>query len=748
MGLTKSSAKTLPLDRRALGDQGLALPGLPRLLGAVSGADGLLRVFFGAGALPAALAPDGAPGSARPREIRALAGGLFVTAEAGAALALADGAALPLTPAPEETGLLAGRHVILAQRFAETGAEGAQMLRYHAQHHGLEGALILDRAKGDEGFAAALAEGLAGLSLPVVLVSAAGPLGVPEAPPATHRLSAPDAPGKARLVAPPPDPWLAPLGETLVYELLKWRFLARARTVLGLDLCDLLPPRAAGEASAFDRVAASPAGLLTMMGEGIYPWRLRAGAAPGFGDHICRLFEGARPLARWGVAPEKAGLDKAWRGPRVVEAKPDPGPPLRFDRAMGLRVRGAAPAELAPKSALIEDAALLARAESLWQARPARPTPTAPAASPGTARALIVTTMKNEAPFLLEWIAYHRMIGFADFLIYTNDCSDGTDDFLALLAQRGIVQHRENPYHGTGLKPQHAALQAAEAEPLCQSADWLICMDVDEYLNIKCGAGHLSDLLAAAPGANMISATWRLFGNGDVADFDPAPVIAQFTRCAPEVIRKPHQAWGFKTLFRNLGIFRKLGVHRPKGLNPDRWGEILWVNGSGAPMPPSTYRQSWRSSARTYGYDLVQLNHYACRSAESFLVKRDRGRVNHVDRDQGLHYWLRMNHNAESEASIQRHLPGLRAALDALLADPAIAAAQAQAVAAHRAKIAELRARPDYAAFYASLISPRMRALCRLQPHFGSAVFEAGPEALPPEAEALLAKALAGEAAR
>ena len=31
---------------------------------------------------------------------------------------------------------------------------------------------------------------------------------------------------------------------------------------------------------------------------------------------------------------------------------------------------------------------------------------------------------------------------------------------------------------------------------------------------------------------------------------------------------------------------------------------------------------------KLYGYDLVQLNHYAVRSAESFLVKRDRGRVN------------------------------------------------------------------------------------------------------------------------
>ena len=81
--------------------------------------------------------------------------------------------------------------------------------------------------------------------------------------------------------------------------------------------------------------------------------------------------------------------------------------------------------------------------------------------------------------------------------------------------------------------------------------------------------------------------------------------------------RKPHQAWGFKTLYRNIGLFKKLGVHRPKGLNPQLWTHINWVNGSGQPLPKDMYRNAWRSTTSTIGYDLVQLNHYAVRSAES-----------------------------------------------------------------------------------------------------------------------------------
>src|SRR5690606_33042804 len=96
----------------------------------------------------------------------------------------------------------------------------------------------------------------------------------------------------------------------------------------------------------------------------------------------------------------------------------------------------------------------------------------------------------------------------------------------------------------------------------------------------------------------------------------------------------------------------------------DLWHQVRWLNGSGRPMPTSMFRNGWRSTTETYGYDWVSLNHYAVRSAESFLVKRDRGRVNHVDRDQGLNYWFRMNHNAVEERSVQRMIPALQAEWD------------------------------------------------------------------------------------
>ena len=97
---------------------------------------------------------------------------------------------------------------------------------------------------------------------------------------------------------------------------------------------------------------------------------------------------------------------------------------------------------------------------------------------------------------MLEWVAFNRAIGFTDFLIYTNDCADGTDAIAARLDRMGLAQHRENAF-GTGGRPQGAALKAAMKEPVYRQADWLICADCDEFLNIRVGAGHLDDLFAA-----------------------------------------------------------------------------------------------------------------------------------------------------------------------------------------------------------------------------------------------------------
>ncbi|MEZ5722539.1 MAG: glycosyltransferase family 2 protein [Paracoccaceae bacterium] len=169
---------------------------------------------------------------------------------------------------------------------------------------------------------------------------------------------------------------------------------------------------------------------------------------------------------------------------------------------------------------------------------------------------VIVGCMKNEAPYILEWVAYHRMIGVDNFLIYTNGCTDGTDELLDRLQALGIVQRRDNDAW-QGNSPQQHALDASLSEPLVEQADWVIHIDVDEFINIRVGDGTLADFFDRVPDATNVAMTWRLFGHNGVERFEDRLVIDQFDQAAPKFCPKPHTAWGFKTMTKNIGAYEE-----------------------------------------------------------------------------------------------------------------------------------------------------------------------------------------------
>lgn len=312
----------------------------------------------------------------------------------------------------------------------------------------------------------------------------------------------------------------------------------------------------------------------------------------------------------------------------------------------------------------------------------------------------ILTTMKNEGPFLLEWIAYNRWLGFTDFLVYTNDCDDGTDLMMDRLHEMGVVHHERNTdFADKG--PQKTAFRRAKFHPMIEKTDWLMTLDADEFINIHVGAGKLDDMFAACPDANVISFVWLLFGNSGVVEYQDKFVTEAFTRCAKRFQKRPTQALGLKTLYRNDDLFQTIGIHRPLHPVEGRREAINWVNGSGKAMDAYFLDKGWRAGgASGFGDELARLNHYSVRTAESFLVKRDRGRTNHVAQDQGLEYWQNMNQNRSEDKSIQSKIPAFREEYDRLLSDSALAELHAKACGWHRAKIAELKERPDYAGFF------------------------------------------------
>ena len=330
------------------------------------------------------------------------------------------------------------------------------------------------------------------------------------------------------------------------------------------------------------------------------------------------------------------------------------------------------------------------------------------AIKPKSENVTIVAAMKNEGCFILEWIAYHLSIGVTHFVVYTNDCDDPTNEILDRLGTMGLVTRIDNPFKkDAGQKPQRGALNHAINLPEVTGADWVGVIDADEFVNIHVGDGTFGALLEAMHDPNVISMTWRFFGNRGVHAYEDRWQTENFTACAPLYLPKPRLGWGFKSFFRPDAPFTKLGVHRPLDVRKGRMDEVRWVNGSGRVMPDRMLQKNeWFSRKDNLGYDMVTLNHYILRSAESYMVKRQRGRAHHADQALGLAYWMTRNYATETDQSIHRHLPRARKELSHLLRDAPLASLHEEAVAWHRSRIAALLAQDDYLALYQAITRP------------------------------------------
>ena len=260
-------------------------------------------------------------------------------------------------------------------------------------------------------------------------------------------------------------------------------------------------------------------------------------------------------------------------------------------------------------------------------------------------KTLIISPMKDEGPYLLEWLAHHRALGFSDFLIYTNDCTDGTDHMLDRLADRGLVTHKRAKQLKRG--PQKSAFLDAFKSDDYASVDWVYVTDADEFLCVNTGNGQLSDLIAAYEVADVIPVTWRHFStSGDVA-LNLGSVCDRYLDAEPVKAAEKSKGRFVKSLFKPSDAVMGLGVHAPKiatsKKNNTSWGSAEWLEDANAdPTRPKS----------NFGYDIAQVNHYPLKSVDTYLMKRRRGRANHFNDTLGTEYWDRWNLGGEKDLSL------------------------------------------------------------------------------------------------
>ena len=315
-----------------------------------------------------------------------------------------------------------------------------------------------------------------------------------------------------------------------------------------------------------------------------------------------------------------------------------------------------------------------------------------------------ILTVRNEGAFLLDWLAHHRAAGIDHFVVFSNNCQDGTDAMLDRLADLGWLEHHRNdgPYDKGGI--QFTALKAAGKLKSVKSADWLLALDVDEFVNVHVGDHTLPALITALPDATAITLTWRLFGNAGVARFVDEPITQQFRRAAPVVMYWPWRAAMFKTLYRNDGTYKMPGVHRPRRVDEEKLARARWYDGSGRLLDAQFAQRRIFSNYGQDNYQLAQMNHYPLGAMESYVLKAARGRAVHSDDMLGLDYWVERNFNQEEDNSIDALAPARDTVLKTLRGDAQLAGLHQQSVAWRQAEFTRLLQLEPYRALFGRLL--------------------------------------------
>ena len=323
------------------------------------------------------------------------------------------------------------------------------------------------------------------------------------------------------------------------------------------------------------------------------------------------------------------------------------------------------------------------------------------------------TPMKNEGPYVLEWVAYHRMIGFNDIHVFTNHCTDGTDLMLERLDEMGLLRHLPNPSVYTGSAHHHwAMLHYVNTFARLRRSDWVASFDADEFVCVNAGEGRIENLFDAIPEAQVITMNQLNHGCAGHKKFRDALQCETFTMSQAEtgIYRRPHNRRGTKSLTRGDAPMETLGNHSPV-LREGAAEHVVWTNAGGKRLAPETCAAQVKSlPAEDVSYEHVQLNHFAVRSLEAFLLQKERGNANHAAHEADLAYFRKHDVNQVENGRIARQLPDLREAVAALREDRELDRLHRAAVAHHRARIKDLRAQEDYHALFMKTVRAHKRA--------------------------------------
>jgi hypothetical protein len=253
----------------------------------------------------------------------------------------------------------------------------------------------------------------------------------------------------------------------------------------------------------------------------------------------------------------------------------------------------------------------------------------------------------DEAPYLREWIEFHRFVGVERFFLYDHESTDEHLEVLAPYIDDGTVAYHRWPLQPGQIQAYDHCLASHGAE-----TRWIAFIDIDEFL-FSPTLNSLPQILVDYEQHPAVAANWAMFGTSGhltkpdglvIENYhlrkDYAAIPEEHVKCTVDPSRTEHCIGPHSFAYRDG--FAVNEQHRPLDEPPFGFsGPVTW--------------------------DRLRVNHYARRSWEEYQRKLARPRADtggYKIRREETHERRERPLNAVPDDTIKAYLPELREAME------------------------------------------------------------------------------------
>lgn len=222
----------------------------------------------------------------------------------------------------------------------------------------------------------------------------------------------------------------------------------------------------------------------------------------------------------------------------------------------------------------------------------------------------IVSISKNEGPYIIEWIEFHRLVGVTKFYFYDNESEDNTAQLLEPYIKAGIVEYTLIKGKAQQLIAYNDAIKKHKNE--CK---WMAFIDMDEYIipvdHSKTIGQVANELIYRYKlGAAGIGVNWAIYGTSGIRQRPKGLITENYLyRAENNYYLNIH----IKTICNPRLVIDYISPHYP-----------FYKRGA--------YSIKEAYGTRLYGwganniiYKNLRINHYYTKSEEEYIAKRARG---------------------------------------------------------------------------------------------------------------------------